>query len=709
MADGYYGIDEGFENANKGDPLFSVKQIGTTHAITEGNALTQLKAEIFRGAGNIEMSANGYGRPGQGLGKMTFEAIDPLQRQAIAELARINEVNITTHATFQAGNLSGFNPQSGFSQQYRKSNIDEIKKAIDFSAEAANGGSVVVHTGEFPRPIGVDKSEGGYKNGKYEFESFADEEKEAQFYLVNEKTGDIIKSVKSNEVIVRPIYRDDGNGQEEILRDENNRPMYDDVFREDIIIRYRQKHQIPENEKDDNAIWQSLSEDQRKEAHIKIFDYDPQTGNIKTKPITFEEYKEEEYAKGKDLKGVIKGFFKEQMQGQIQNALGSARQFEQEYKRGLDEIKEAKESYQAAKKLKDNWNGTDQQWRESVFTQMNIPLSKVKNANGELADPLELFSDQARQAERKVLYGRETGISGRKQAKELLRQINEAQTIDEYAIKNSINTMVELGKYAIKQTESARHDRKHDTIKQIALTLENIFPENGYGSHPEELAELVKKGRKALRENLVEAEGMSNSEAKELADDTLKITLDTGHLNIWRKYFKAKEGESKAKTDKRFKEWYTQQVDKLAEEGLIGNMHIADNLGWDDAHLAAGTGNAPVREVMEILKKHGYDDVVTSEGGFDRGPSGEFGLQSTWHMAGATAFKAGSYAGQPGGDEAWLNPNGGALYNVMEGYHGAPGGDQGGYSTQIQKPNFVFKGYAPDSEDWRPWSGSGME
>ena len=274
-----------------------------------------------------------------------------------------------------------------------------------------------------------------------------------------------------------------------------------------------------------------------------------------------------------------------------------------------------------------------------------------------------------------------------------------------------MKSIVELGRYAIQQTDHARATRKHDKIKQIAITLENIFPESGYGSHPEELAKIVKTGRKELQKNLIKMDGYSESEAEQLAKDTVKITLDTGHLNIWRKFFKAKKGESKAKTDSRFKDWYTEQVEKLAKDGLIGNAHIADNLGWDDAHLAAGTGNTPVREVMEILKKHGYDDVVTSEGGFDRGPSGEFGLQSTWHMAGATAFKpGGGYHGRPAGDDSWLNPNGGALHNVMEGYHGAPNSaDGGGYLTQISKPTFMFKGYAPDNEDWRPWSGSGME
>jgi hypothetical protein len=692
----------GFAQAQQSDPLFRVRQIGLTHAIENINAIDAIKAEIFRGAGNIEISANGIGKSGsQGLTGITFEGIDNEQRQAIRELARINEVNLTTHSTFQVGNLSGLG-QRGFSEQQRKNGIDEIKKAIDFSAEAANGGSVVVHTNEFPRAIGISQDEGGFLGGKYEFEAFEGEAKEAQYYLVNKKSGDIIKSVKADEVVFRPKFEYEADGvTRRYLKDENDNPIYDDVIKLDLIEQYKSEH--PESiNLDENQIWDRVDVKRKEDAKVFVFAED--NGNILTERIDFTAFKEEKKKQGiKDNAKIVQDFFKEQMYGQIQQSLGQSRQIEQQYKQGLRTYQEVQSELKQLLELKKELS--EQQWKAIAQTTAE---KYVGRRTKDIDDPLDVLRAVMSDAEKGMLYGREAGTSGRKQAREILRQINEAQIIGDYALEKTKKSIAELGIYAIQQTEWMKHNRPSDKVKPITITLENIYPEQGFGAHPQELKKIVEIGREALKEELMKKQNRSESEAKKLAEQTVKITLDTGHLNIWRKFFKAKDGESKEDTDARFKEWFTKEVEDLAKGGYIGNMHIADNLGWDDSHLAAGQGNAPIRRVLEILNKYGYSDVVTSEGGFGRGPSGEFGLQQTWKMAGASQFS--TYGGRTMGDEAWTSPSlGGSnrMYGIMEGYGGSP--SDSGYFRDITRPQFIFKGYAPDSEDWRPWSGTGME
>jgi len=170
------------------------------------------------------------------------------------------------------------------------------------------------------------------------------------------------------------------------------------------------------------------------------------------------------------------------------------------------------------------------------------------------------------------------------------------------------------------------------------------------------------------------------------------VTFDTGHMNMWRKHFIPKDGDSKEKTDEKFNDWYLKQVRKLAEGGYIGNVHLADNFGYDDTHLAPGHGNAPIKDVLDILKKNGYSEKMAVEGGFNQGKNG---YHETWKMVGAHIDN--KYSRGRAGTDAWLNPNSNFGY-VRDAYLG-----------RANRPNFIFRGYSPDSDDWKPWSGSGME
>ncbi|HLP79386.1 MAG TPA: TIM barrel protein, partial [Acidobacteriota bacterium] len=230
------------------------------------------------------------------------------------------------------------------------------------------------------------------------------------------------------------------------------------------------------------------------------------------------------------------------------------------------------------------------------------------------------------------------------------------------------------------------------------ITLENIFPET-YGAHPQELKNIILKGRKQMVADLMDKKIMGShafekkEEAEAKAKEHIKATIDTGHLNIWRKNFIANPGETKEDTDKRFKEWAKGQLKSFVEDkaDLVGNVHIADNLGYDDSHVTPGLGTAPVKEFLQMLKDKNYKHVVTSEGGFARGKSGQAGMRGVWAVAGNSLYSSGK-------SDVWTNPTRDNFYSSTDMYH-----------TSIQKPNFMFRGYAPDNDDWKPWSGTGLE
>ncbi len=218
--------------------------------------------------------------------------------------------------------------------------------------------------------------------------------------------------------------------------------------------------------------------------------------------------------------------------------------------------------------------------------------------------------------------------------------------------------------------------------------MENLFPEQ-YGAHPEELMRLVKGSRKVMKKKLQKL-GMDKETANELAKKHITSTFDTGHLNVWRKYWDADPKKSVEQNDEDFNKWSLAMVDKLSKEGIIGHLHLDDNYGYHDDHLAPGEGNTPIREMIKILKKNGYKGEMIVEPGadFSTDASGFHSVLKTWRHFGIPVYGHGS-AAMAGRGRSW----------EQVGY---------GWFGQQAPPYFTFGGYSP-SEDWTLWSGVPLE
>jgi sugar phosphate isomerase/epimerase len=112
---------------------------------------------------------------------------------------------------------------------------------------------------------------------------------------------------------------------------------------------------------------------------------------------------------------------------------------------------------------------------------------------------------------------------------------------------------------------------EHAAGLEIALCFENMFP--GYHAffEPDEFDAVFK------------------------AFPGLKLTLDTGHANI------GDPGQAKLGAF----------VERFA--GRIGHVHVSDNFGKKDDHLAVGKGNIDFTSFVTALKRSGYDDTLTLE------------------------------------------------------------------------------------------------
>ena len=139
--------------------------------------------------------------------------------------------------------------------------------------------------------------------------------------------------------------------------------------------------------------------------------------------------------------------------------------------------------------------------------------------------------------------------------------MNRMRTVEEYGLDKSAWTIAQAGIKAMQYSKS----HAKELTEKIYVAPENWRPEQ-YGSHPDEIRDLVTTSRRKMADQLIK-EGHSAEEAKGLAKDHIKATIDIGHFNMWRQHFQAKPGESPEKRDQRFNKWMLDETEKLAKEG----------------------------------------------------------------------------------------------------------------------------------------------
>jgi len=602
----------------------------------KGDFIQTVTSAIRAGAGVIELQPG----PGEGEPGAAIEDYGTEKRQELREIAKASGVELSSvHVSPQViGNVSGINyQQRRFSEEERFREVSEVKKAIDMAADVG-AEAVVVHTGEFPRTI-YDK----YRD----FKQYTGEEEDAIYHLVDPTTGRIIESVADKQEVWMPIPKKDKYGNEMFLLGEDGKPVIDEFTEE----------------------------------KIPIFEYD-EKGNVKTQKLKFRDFKEEKLKQGWKMNDIVKDFFKMQQQAEVSHALGSAREYEKHYFKGLEERDRILKALEFFKKIKEHvpkekWVA---EYRKKVPGGLFLP--------DEVVDPVDYFRDLLNENERNIAYGRELAISGRKQARMYMDAVKKAVPIEEFGKDKSMQSLAELGIMAMNKT----HER--GLKKDIFVAPENIFPEMGYGSHPDELIELVHGARKKMVEELRKKyPGMSEARARKEAEEHIKATFDTQHMGMWRKHFIPKPGETEEQTDKRFNKWYMDQVKKLQKAGVLGHIHLVDGFGYGHTHLPVGSGVHPIPEAVDYLKKKGFKGKMISEG-YAEGDRRM--LTKMWEALGSPITRerqimtGGLAPSPPGMTTAWTN--------IQEGYFG-----------RTQTPYYHFGEHSPDPNEWTLWSGVRLE
>lgn len=165
-------LREGPPGTDHGGVLTS-KIVGITSNPTQ-NQVQALQTSLRGGASKIELGFMGVNK-GSGQSP-TPESMSKIDREMINQLAKINKVETTVHTAPSVSNLSGLDQRSGgFSENVRETALNEIKRAIDFAADASTGGAVVVHWDEWQRPIesayGLDDDKNQFQGHRGEYKT----------------------------------------------------------------------------------------------------------------------------------------------------------------------------------------------------------------------------------------------------------------------------------------------------------------------------------------------------------------------------------------------------------------------------------------------------------------------------------------------------------------------------------------------------------
>ncbi len=165
--------------------------------------------------------------------------------------------------------------------------------------------------------------------------------------------------------------------------------------------------------------------------------------------------------------------------------------------------------------------------------------------------------------------------------------------IEKFAVEKASDTFANAALHAF---EIAKKKKKEAPV----LAIENLYQGMAF-SQSEDLKKLIETSQEKFAKKLVK-KGYSKDFAEEQARKIIGATLDVGHLNISRK-----KGFSE--------EDLREEAKRIAKH--VKHIHLTDNFGFTDSHLAPGMGNVPIKEILQELDKAGVKArKIVEAGGF---------------------------------------------------------------------------------------------
>jgi len=564
-------VDPVSSHANIEEPIIPIGELGQTIVEVDPtgrhkNMIQSAQAAIRAGAKKMQLMIQS--QPGSAMGGLKSHGKEV--REQMREVFKANEAILEgLEMPTAMSNLSGWNAQQGtFDDERLKRDMDEVKDAIRFAADVAEGGSVDIVSWEYARPL---------FNADWNKKGMFEESGEPVVQVVDERTGRI-QMWRVNEIERVPVAKDPNTGKQYIFIPDIQRfaPIdekkgYDP--RKDIISKGKGKYAIIQDGKEIDCV-----------DELQPWSWDKYEEWAKKENITPEEY-----------------FARQQADTQIKQARGWAITYKEHAKNTLKALNAAEGELQAAEARGES---------HDTIQLMNAKVFDLRNKYSQEIDSVESYEQQAAEHAKKAEYLKPIG------------QYAKARSVDSYAKlgiaarqETNFNTKVnkplsvgpELGwPHAFgghPQEFKELIERSRDRMVQL-MTNKNMIDTKG------EAVLDPKTGKPAS--NPFYEPGMSRREAEEAAKRHIKGCLDTSHMGMWLQHFKPD-----LPWDKRVKEfnnWYMEEVKKLADSDVVGSIQLVDSMSGAHGHLPPGQGIFPVVETAKEFKKKGFKGFMVSEG-----------------------------------------------------------------------------------------------
>lgn len=217
-----------------------------------------------------------------------------------------------------------------------------------------------------------------------------------------------------------------------------------------------------------------------------------------------------------------------------------------------------------------------------------------------------ILEEELQREEIRALTNQSTALEERRQALELIDLTRNVIGYSIFARLQSIKSSVELARYAQSKSQNS----------MIVVCWENIYPLH-YANHPQEIVEFVNQCRRAAGH----------------AADHIGITLDIGHLNLWYQYWQGSK--------ENFDSWMIEQLQYVLASGLVKNIHLSENDGYSDTHLALSSGRIPWKKILKILEQQYTGPIVLET----QSAGGDFqkGIAESWKFIGEVPDRIQNY------------------------------------------------------------------
>lgn len=412
----YHAMDRDYEVVNvdgkRRNAILDIRSMGISTPPFK-DQLEGLQARIKQGASSIELGFTGVGKGSMAGSSTTPEMVPKWQREAIRDLAKINELKITTHASVGISSLAGLT-QHGFSEEMREKSLNEIKRAVEFAADTTQGGPIVVHLGEFQRSI----YEKWRKQG---FTGYENEDKHAEVHLVDKRTGEIVAGLTRSKQFPWPVWKTDEKG--EVLRDVDGNPF--PVF-------------------------------------------DDKEGIFKTRMVGWDFFEKEAERWNKahpgEKKSVAKYFHEAYLDQQERQARGWAKNFAEGFEELTGQLEELEKEEKYYEKIFENMSPEDRKnWVRKPGESDPLGFSNKG------MDPLDIIERKIKERKLGLEHRREASLSYAENLEQIKSQKENTVLIEEYGVKKTADTIARAAEFAMAKSKGLE--------KPLFVAPENVFPE----------------------------------------------------------------------------------------------------------------------------------------------------------------------------------------------------------------------------------------